>query len=323
METKSVFQTIAEISRTTAGAFRSADALQRGISERELRTVIRNGLVARRFPGVYVIAGAPDLLNQRLHAALLWAGEASAVAAQSAGELLRLEGVHSERPVIAVPASNRKRHPDVRLIRYVSRTPMMIRNGHGMPVVGAEAMLCQLAGSMDREAFEVACEDARRKRLTSIPALRAYLDRFGASGRNGSGELRKLLTELDPVRPSNSVLEIKARRLLTSNGLRGFVREFPLEWNGRRYYFDFAFPQQRVILETNGRRWHDDAADYEFDNEKWSVPGQHGFRIVFATWHKVLGAPLAFVEEVRSALGQSAETLVLMPGTVSERRRGA
>jgi hypothetical protein len=39
-----------------------------------------------------------------------------------------------------------------------------------------------------------------------------------------------------------------------------------------------------VILETNGRRWHDDPADFERDQEQWSVPARHGFRLVFATW---------------------------------------
>ena len=38
-----------------------------------------------------------------------------------------------------------------------------------------------------------------------------------------------------------------------------FIREFPLEWKGRTHRYDFAFPTRRVILETNGRRWHDDA----------------------------------------------------------------
>jgi very-short-patch-repair endonuclease len=62
------------------------------------------------------------------------------------------------------------------------------------------------------------------------------------------------------------------------------------------------FPDRRVILETNGRRWHDDARDYERDHEKWSVPARCGYRIVFATWDKVTRAPEALVGEVTAAL---------------------
>ena len=80
------------------------------------------------------------------------------------------------------------------------------------------------------------------------------------------------------------------------------MREFPLTWNGRRYRYDFGFLHSRTILETNGRRWHDDPADYEHDNEKWSVPGRHGFRLVLATWTKVTEHPTQLIGELRATL---------------------
>ena len=114
--------------------------------------------------------------------------------------------------------------------------------------------------------------------------------------------MRRLLDQLDPVHPARSTLEVKTRRLLVAHGITDFVREFPLEWNGRAYRFDFAFERERTIVETNGRRWHDDASDYERDNEKWSVPGRHGYRMVFATWDKVVQQPTQFVDELTTTL---------------------
>jgi hypothetical protein len=97
-------------------------------------------------------------------------------------------------------------------------------------------------------------------------------------------------------------LEVKTRRLLVTHGFTDFVREFPLTWNGRTYRFDFAFQRGRTILETNGRRWHDDPLDYERDNEKWSVPARLGYRIVFATWDKVTSRPQLLIGELTAAL---------------------
>jgi very-short-patch-repair endonuclease len=114
--------------------------------------------------------------------------------------------------------------------------------------------------------------------------------------------LRRLLDQLDPAHPARSTLEVLTRRLLVARGLHDFVRELPLTWNGRTYRYDFAFPDRRVILETNGRRWHDDAADYEYDQEKWSVPARHGYRIVFATWDKVTRRPDELLGELGAAL---------------------
>ena len=114
--------------------------------------------------------------------------------------------------------------------------------------------------------------------------------------------MRNLLDELDPVHAARSTLEVKTRRLLVANRITGFVRECPLEWNGRRHVFDFAFERDRTILETNGRRWHDDPADYEDGNDKWSVPGRHGYRIVFATWDKITRSPGEFIRELTATM---------------------
>ncbi len=196
-------------------------------------------------------------------------------------------------------------HPrvtDVNVQRVTTLTPLMIRTVRGLRVTGVEATLVRLAHVLDSEALEVACEDARRRRLTSIPALRAYLDRHARPGQRGVARLRAVLAALDPVHPSRSTLEVKTRRLLVERGLADFVREFPLDWNARRYRFDFAFPSRRTILETNGRRWHDDPCDYEDDNEKWCVPGRHGFRLVLATWDKVTQRPDDLFRELLATL---------------------
>jgi hypothetical protein len=118
----------------------------------------------------------------------------------------------------------------------------------------------------------------------------------------GVTAVRTLLAALDPIHPSRSTLEVKTRRLLEANGAVDHVRELPLAWNGRTYLFDFAFPAHRTILETNGRRWHDDPVDYEEDNEKWSVPGRYGYKLVLATWDMVVRRPSAFVDELRRTL---------------------
>jgi hypothetical protein len=75
---------------------------------------------------------------------------------------------------------------------------------------------------------------------------------------------------------------------------------YRLEWNRRTFLFDFAFEREKTILEVNGRRGHDDSSDYEHDNENWSVPGRHGYRIAFATWTKVMQNTDALLQEAPS-----------------------
>jgi hypothetical protein len=243
----------------------------------------------------------PESSEQRLRAALLWAGDEAGAAGRSGGEVYRLEGIAAKVPEIAVPPATRARSSSV-IVHHAESNTLMIRTVRGLRVTGVECTLLSLAASLDDEALEIACEDARRRRLTSVPAIRAYLARFGVKGRPGVQALRRLVDELDPLHAARSTLEVKTRRLLVAHGFSDFEREFPLEWEGVTYLYDFAFPLQSTILETNGRRWHDDAVDYEHDNEKWSVPGRLGYRLVFATWNKVTRYPERLLADLKATL---------------------
>jgi hypothetical protein len=259
-------------------------------------------VITREFPDTYRLTAVRRSDAQRLVAALLWAGPQSAGASKSAGAVYGIEGVRPPRAEIVAPTTFRGRTEGVVIRRSDDRAALRIRRYNEIRVTGVEPTITALAAALDAEAFEVACEDARRRNLTSTRALYAYLDRHGRSGRPGVHALRALLRELDPAHPARSTLEVKMRRLLVVRGITGFTRELPLAWNGRTYHFDFAFEHEQTIVETNGRRWHDDPADYEHDNEKWSVPGRYGYRLVLATWAKVTRHPDEFVRDLRETL---------------------
>jgi hypothetical protein len=292
---------IGKLSRLSAGSlgvFRGSAAVALGVSRNQLAALVAAGVIERELPDVYRMTVVRRSAEQRLRAALHWAGDLAIAAGLSSGELYGLEGVHAPVPEIVVPRSARVRSRTVVVHRHDDVAPLMIRTYRGVRVTGVEATLVALAHALDSEAFEVACEDARPRRLTGAPALRAYAARFGRRGLPGLRATRDLLDELDPVYAARSTLEVKTRRLLVAHGITGFQREFPLAWRGRVHRFDFAFESTRTILETNGRRWHDDATDYEHDNEKWSVPGRHGYRLVLATWAKVTRRPEQLLEEL-------------------------
>jgi hypothetical protein len=294
---------LSDLAAPNLGVFLGREAVAHGVSRKQLATLRSAGLVTCELPDTYRFEAAGVTFEQQLRAALLWAGDdATAAARRSAGWLYQLEGVRVQRPEIVVGRGRRLRSDRIVVIEASDFSSLMVRRHRGIRVTGIEATLTQLAAVLDAEALEIACEDARRRRLTSIPALQTYVDRFAHRGRRGVAPLRSVLRALDPVYPSRSTLEVKTRRLLVAHGVTGFVREFPLAWNGRTHYFDFAFERQRTILETNGRRWHDDPTDYEDDNEKWSVPGRHGYRLVFATWAKVTTRPEQLLNELAATL---------------------
>ena len=293
---------LSRFSASSLGVFRGRDAVDLGVTRKQIDALVKSDAVERVLADTYRMTAVPCSSEQSLRAALLWAGPEAVAAGQSAAEIYRLEDVRASEPEILVPRRKRLRAEGVIVHRSDDRTAQMIRQQRGLLVTGMEPTLVALAASLTAEAFEIACEDARRRRHTSVPALRSYLERHGRRGRPGIAALRRLVDDLDPIHASRSALEVKTRRLLVANGLTDFMREYPLTWNGHRYLFDFCFESRRTILETNGRRWHDDSTDYEHDNEKWSVPGRHGYRIVFATWEKVTRAPRELLAELAATL---------------------
>lgn len=297
--------TLSALAAPTLGVFHTRDAAACGISGTQLARLADQHVIERVYPSTYRMTVVAPSDQQRLHAALLWGGDRAAAAGRSAGVVYGLEGVRARRPELFLPAQVRGRSSEITVF-HGDLAAQMVRVVRGIPTTGVEATLLRLAHLLDAEALEVACEDARRRRLTTVPALTAHLARFGRRGRPGVSALRSLLRDLDPVHSARSTLEVKTRRLLARHGLSSYTREHPLAWDGRVYCYDFVFERERVVLEVNGRRWHDDASDYEYDNEKWSVPGRLGYRIIFATWHKVTRLPDAFVREVATAIQRPA-----------------
>ena len=296
---------LAALTRAAApqlGVFLASSAEALGITARQLADLRSAGVVERTYPRVYCFTAVAPSAEQRLRAALAWAGPTASAAARSGGALYGLSEVRAPQPEIVVPESLRARHPEIIVHHARHRPALMLRAIRGIPATGPEATLQALAHVLDPAALEVACEDARRRGLTSVPALHRYLERFGARGRPGTTRLRRLLTELDPRWPSRSKLEVLTRRLLVAEGLTDFVREHPLTDGGQRFRYDFTFLRERVILETNGKRWHDDTTDYQRDQRKWSVPARHGYRLVFATWSDVTEHPERLVAGLRAAL---------------------
>lgn len=294
-------KTLSELSAPYSGVFRAEHATALGVTRNQLARLGAQGVIERVHPSTYRMTSVAMSGMQRLRAALLWAGPSAAATGRSAAAQYHLEGVRPTQPEIVLPRGVRGRTPGIS-VSHSDPSSQMIRRIQGLRTTGIEATLLQLAHLLDEESFEIACEDARRRRLTSVPALRAYLQRFGGRGRPGVAHLRFLIEQLDPKWPSRSTLEVKTRRLLVANGLTTFTREYPLAWNGHTYRYDFAFEEQHTILETNGRRWHDDATDYERDNAKWSVPGYHGHRLILATWDRVTRHPDQFLDELSTTL---------------------
>jgi hypothetical protein len=224
MSQESPVALVSTLARPQLGVFRGRDAVEVGLTRKQLLTLTKHGIVERILPDTYRVTSVAVTREQELRAALLWAGPEAAASGRSAGAIYELEGVGVDAPDIALPRHVRGKNDSV-VVHRTERAAMMVRRVRGIPVTGVECTLLRLAAALDDGAFEIAFEDARRRRLTSIPAVTTYLDRFARPGRVGVRRMRAALAQLDPEHPARSTLEVRTRRLLVANGIRDFVHE--------------------------------------------------------------------------------------------------
>jgi hypothetical protein len=171
-----------------------------------------------------------------------------------------------------------------------------------MRVTTPTRTIIDLAAVVDARSLRAAFESARRMRLTTVEHVARRFAAISGRGLPGGAALRRLLAQLDPSQPAGSPLEVVVAELLSSSDLPRPVAQHPVKVGGRRYRLDFAWPEQRVALECDGRLRHFEDSDFQNDRARWSSLAIDGWRIVFATWSDAHGRPEWLLGTLRLAL---------------------
>jgi very-short-patch-repair endonuclease len=113
--------------------------------------------------------------------------------------------------------------------------------------------------------------------------------------------LRHVLDLVDPA--SGSVLESLCRLLLVQHGLRPESQVTLADRLGRTIgRVDFLFRNERLVVECDGRRWHDPSDARERDRVRDNELERAGWRLVRVTWHDVVHRPDYVMQLVQDCL---------------------
>ncbi|HVL04366.1 MAG TPA: hypothetical protein VM388_00110 [Acidimicrobiales bacterium] len=287
-----------QLNRLAAGQYSLAhrkQALELGMTARQIDERVASGLFAPEHPGVYRLASAPRSPAQATLAACLAAGGGAVASHRSAGALWRLRGVEAAAPEIIVPAT---RCPTLRGV-LVHRTDRLddidVSRRLRIPVTTPARTLLDLGAVVPVEMVEPALEDALLRRLVTFKLLVDTLERLGGPGRNGAGVLRALVEERDPATaPTESMLEDMLYRVVRRGGLPEPVRQY--EVAGVR--LDGAFPDIRLGIEADSRIWHGGRLDVQRNAEKANILLAQGWRALHFTWFDLTRRARYVVESI-------------------------
>jgi very-short-patch-repair endonuclease len=158
----------------------------------------------------------------------------------------------------------------------------------GVPCTSLARTLLDLGAVVSREVVRTAAQDAVLRGLTSIVDLVCTLERIGGPGRRGTAALRWTVRQSVPDAGLESRLEAALLRLVRSAGLPAPVLQHELRCeDGRLVRLDQAWPDRRVAVEADGRRWHSTSADFERDMARANSITASGWTLYRFGWTDV------------------------------------
>ena len=285
------------------GTFSREQARSTGLTDRQLRYRLEAGSLLADLGDTFRIAGAPVGPMQRYAAGVL-AVPGGALAVDAAAHAHGIPGFGAVQPQVmtVLPA-----HHDIPGVTVLRRADLLDR--HRCVVNGIAAttiprtVLDLAAGHSWREMIDVVDALTEAKRL-SVTVLFDEFDRIARRGRNGTAVMRRILdARLTGLTVDRSELEQRGVRFLRRHRFPMPIAEFRPPWAGPAVgRVDFAWVEQRVVLELDGRRWHDRSDRFEHDRLRDQLAMAHGWIVVRVTWRQLHEDEAGVAERLRLTL---------------------
>jgi very-short-patch-repair endonuclease len=137
----------------------------------------------------------------------------------------------------------------------------------------------------------------------TLGGTQSALERHARRGRDGVGALRSVLDEWTlGDRPPDSVLEAAMARLLARHGLPPPRFQHLITGPGFRYRVDFAYPEDRVVIEVDGWKHHGSRAAFEADRARDATLRTAGWTVLRFTWLQISRRPAWVAAQVATAI---------------------
>jgi very-short-patch-repair endonuclease len=297
---------IAAIADAQHGVFGRQQAMELGLSARQIQSRITEQLWEVVFRGVYRVIGARQTLQQSAMAAALYAGDGALISHGTAGLLWEIEGVRSKGVELWVPDARRSTL-DGLVVHRGTRLDRADRTAIGsIPITTPVRTLIDLSARLEDARLLAAAEAAFRRGLCTPERLLVRADVLRNSGRPGAGRLADLLADRGAAPALESTLEAELWLLVQRSGLPIPRRQFWVSLPGGRYRLDFAWPEQKVGLECDGRAYHDTRAAFDPDRARLAEFGAAHWRVLPVTWNACTREPERVERWLRSALREAA-----------------
>ena len=293
---------VIEYAKANGGIVTTREAQALGMERTTLARRARAGVFTRVQRGVFALPSITDTFGVDLDRACRRLN--AVVSHHSAGELHRFDGLPWAPPSVTVPHRFTNSFPGVYVHQSTDISDQDVVVVRGLRVTSPERTIIDLAAVIGDGRLDWILDRALAAGLVDLSKLSELFSSLARRGKPGTTRVRRLLEKRDQsFTPPDSVLErhllgiIEHERLPTPN--LQFRPPWLVPTDGR---VDFAYPDQRLIIEGDGRKWHLLMKSFETDRQRDNLAQLAGWRILRFTWRDITERPESVGEMIRAAL---------------------
>ena len=180
------------------------------------------------------------------------------------------------------------------------------RGGARLPVTTLARTVFDLAGTVSRSRLKLIVEEVVYGRRVPIVAVGAILARVRRRGKPGVHRLEGVLDLLSPGEAvPRSHLEFLLDSCLERTNLPRPIPEHPLPTTQNMAGFvDRLFPEALLIIEADGRKWHERSQAVTRDRERDMQAAAAGYQTIRPFWEHLESDPIGTARLIESIYDQ-------------------
>jgi hypothetical protein len=297
-----------ELASRQYGLITRVQAIELGLTERQIRTRKSSTVWDSLLPNVFRVAGAPESWMQRLCAACLWAGDTAVASHYAAGALWQLDGYFQGR--IEISSSKFLRAPTKMAVTVHHSRDLDRRDRwrtKGIPVTNIERTIIDLAGVRTARATEKTLDNALVRELTTVKKLRCRLEDLRAHGRPGIALLTKLLKEREGNAIGDSNLEEDILKAIRKAGLPEPTLQYEVYDSEGLFIrkIDIAYPEHGILIEADSYLWHSAKSKFDKDLSDRNRMEAAEYKVLHVTKKMLKERPQEFTRQLAAMLARA------------------
>lgn len=281
----------------------SRDQLRQvGLSEAAIKQGVAAGRLYPLFRSTFAVGHPRRDRNCRLLAAVLACGEGTVVSHGSAAALLGLREFWPADIEVIAPVEAGRKFRGVRRRFVPPPAPEQITLKSGIPCTTPSRTIVDLAGLVGPKLLANTVEQAAVLRVLNVQEIDEILLEHR---RRGAKKLNRVLEPWRRYSPHvrvRSRMEAKMLPLLTHHNLPIPECNAKLRIGRETFEVDFLWRAPRVVVETDGGRYHDNPVAQARDGHRNRALAQAGYRVPRIGWEELRDEPDRAIAEIRRFL---------------------